>query len=87
MKDYCLIIKNADDKEDVFLPVQKAKLNQTVWYKNGNGNWYRGKVVKELEKVVMPAVPPPNNERMAVTVDFGDLVLLLNEEQLFELQT
>ena len=87
MKDYCLIIKNADDSENVFVPVKTAKLSQIVWYKNGNGSWYRGTVVKELEKVLMPAVPPPNNERMAVTVDCGDLVLLLNEDQLFELQT
>ena len=87
MSDYCLIIKNASKKEEVFKPIKKAKLGKTVWYKNGNGNWYRGIVVKELEKVVMPLVPPPNNERMAVTVDCGDLVLLLNEDQLFELQT
>lgn len=87
MKNYCLIIKNADEKEDIFLPIEKAKLNQTVWYKNGNGNWYRGTVVRELERVIMPAVPPPNNYRMAVTVDCGDLVLLLDENQLFELQT
>ena len=85
--DYCLIIKNANENENIFIPVQKAKLNQIVWYKNGNGNWYRGVVVRELEEVRMPAVPPPNNYRMAVTVDCGDLTLLLNENQLFELHT
>jgi hypothetical protein len=84
---YCLIIKNANENEKIFIPIQKAKLNQIVWYKNGNGNWYRGIVVRELEEVRMPAVPPPNNYRMAVTVDCGDLVLLLNENQLFELHT
>jgi hypothetical protein len=85
--DYCLIIKNANENEKIFIPIQKAKLNQIVWYKNGNGNWYRGIVVRELEEVRMPAVPPPNNYRMAVTVDCGDLVILLNENQLFELHT
>lgn len=84
MKNYCLIIKNVDDREDIFLPVKKAKLNQRVWYKNGNGNWYMGTVVRELEWVIMSAVPPPNNYRIAVTVDCGDLVLLLDENELFE---
>jgi hypothetical protein len=87
MKDYCLIIKRAEDNENIFSPIQKAKLNQVVWYENPNGNWYRGRVVRELEKVIMPLVPPPNNYRMAVTVDCGDLVLLLDENQLFELHT
>lgn len=87
MKDYCLIIKRAEDNENIFIPIQKAKLNQVVWYENPNGNWYRGRVVRELEKVIMPLVPPPNNYRMAVTVDCGDLVLLLDENQLFELHT
>jgi len=85
--DYCLIIKNANENENIFIPLEKARLNQIVWYKNGNGNWYRGIIVRELEEVRMPAVPPPNNYRMAVTVDCGDLVLLLNENQLFELHT
>ena len=87
MKNYCLIIERAEDNEEIFIPVEKAKLNQIVWYKNGNGNWYRGIVVRELEEVRMPAVPPPNNYRMAVTVDCGDLVLLLDENQLFKLHT
>ena len=85
--DYCLIIKNANENENIFIPLEKARLNQIVWYKNGNDNWYRGIIVRELEEVRMPAVPPPNNYRMAVTVDCGDLVLLLNENQLFELHT
>ena len=87
MKNYCLIIERVEDNEEIFIPVEKAKLNQIVWYKNGNGNWYRGIVVRELEEVRMPAVPPPNNYRMAVTVDCGDLVLLLDENQLFKLHT
>lgn len=81
--DYCLIIK--DTKEEIFTPVKIAELGKKVWYKNGNGNWYKGTVVRELQKVVMPAVPPPNNERMAITVDYGDLVLLQNQKDLFEL--
>jgi hypothetical protein len=71
-------------KKDIFLPIEKANLNQTVFYKNGNANWHVGKVIRELEQVKMTAVPPPNNYRMAVTVDFGDLILLLDENQLFK---
>ena len=81
--DYCLIIKNA--KEEIFTPLKNANFGKKVWYKNENGNWYKGTIVKELEKVVMPLVPPPNNERMAITVDYGDLTLLQKEEDLFEL--
>lgn len=85
MKKYCLIIGNISENEEILKPIEKAILGQIVWYKNGNGNWYRGTVVRELEEVIMPAVPPPYNYRMAVTVDCGDLVLLLNVDELFEL--
>ena len=85
MKKYCLIINNVKEGEEVFKPITDAKLGETVWYQNGNGNWYRGTVVRELEMVKMPLVSPPNDEKLAITVDIGDIVLLLDKNQLFEL--
>lgn len=87
MEKYCLIINNVKKGEPIFTKVKNATLGKNVWYKNSNGNWYRGTIVRELEKVVMPFVPPPNNSRMAITIDCGDITILKNKNELFELQS
>ena len=61
---------------------EPAKKGDKVCYKNTNGNWYTGVVTDELEKVTLPIVPPPNNTRMAVTVDYGDISLFQDESEL-----
>ncbi len=65
------------------VPYTHVKIGDTVCYKNGNGNWYKGKVTSKEEWHIAMFMPPPDNKRLGITVDFGDHTLIQQKSELF----
>lgn len=70
-------------KEEFLTPIVDVKVGVEVVYKNGNGNWYKGVILKDISMVKMLLVPPPHNYRSGITVDYGDVKLIQDKEELF----
>ena len=71
-------------KNKAFTPVSVVSIGDSVCYKNGNGNWYKG-VVKSEEGEHQCLLAP--RKKNGVMVDYGDIVLIQNIKELFTYKT
>lgn len=67
-------------KNKSFTPVSKINIGDTVCYKNGNGNWYKGIVTNEEGEHQCLLSP---SKKRGVIVDYGDMSLIQNTKNLF----